>query len=133
MNTTTCASIAPNEYPQKLTTRTHVFNADLMPDSSTDSAPGPHDFFDAALASCKSLTAIWYAKKNAIPLERVETQVDRDSSKEREGVYTLTVRLTFHGPMTEEQRARVYRAVGACPIHKLMTTVDVQIQTLPLV
>jgi hypothetical protein len=32
--------------------------------------------------------------------------------------------------MTDEQRASLYRAIAACPIHKLMTTADVQIETV---
>jgi putative redox protein len=133
MNTITSKTITPNERPQQVRTRTHVFNADVgVSGGSTDSAPSPHDYFDAALATCKALTASWYAQKFSIPLERVETQVDRDDSKEREGIYKLIVHVELFGPMSDEQRARIYRAIGACPIHKLMTTTDVQIETLPL-
>jgi putative redox protein len=128
-----CESERPNEFPQVLHLRKHVFRADVMPESgSTDSAPGPHDYFDAALASCKTLTAMWFAKKNGIPLERVESHVQREDSAERQGVYTLKVKVAFHGPMTEEQRTRLFAAVERCPIHKLMTTTEVRIETAPL-
>lgn len=36
-----------------------------------DSAPSPHDYFDAALASCKALTVKLYAQKKDIPLTGV--------------------------------------------------------------
>jgi putative redox protein len=113
--------------------RAHTPHADDGPETgSTGAAPGPHDYFDAALASCKALTATWYAKKHGMPLERVESHVESDASKEREGTYVLRVRLAFHGPLSEEQRAKLYRAVASCPIHKLMTTTDVVIETAPL-
>jgi putative redox protein len=113
--------------------RSHTFRADVGTDAgSTDSAPGPHDYFDAALAACKTLTATWYAKKNGIPLERVESHVERDDSKEREGTYVLKVKLAFQGPLTDEQRSKLYGVVSRCPIHKLMTTTEVQIETAPL-
>lgn len=32
-----------------------------------DSAPSPHDYFDAALASCKALTVKLYAQKKTSP------------------------------------------------------------------
>lgn len=32
-----------------------------------DSAPSPHDYFDAALASCKALTVKLYAQKKTFP------------------------------------------------------------------
>jgi putative redox protein len=133
MNTIDCASEQANEFRQRLQVRSHELHADVGPESGgQDSAPGAHDYFDAALAACKTLTATWYAKRNAIPLERVESHIERDDSEERSGRYKLKVRLTFHGPMTEEQRARLYAAVSRCPVHKLMTTTDIEIETAPL-
>ena len=128
-----CESERPGEFPQVLQVRTHSFRADLMPASGgADSAPGPHDYFDAALAACKAMTALVYARAHGIPLERVDTHVERDDSKERQGTYRLKVRLGFHGPLDAAQRRRLHDIVGRCPIHKLMTTVDVEIETLPL-
>ncbi len=130
-NTIDCQTERPGEYPQVLRARSHTLHADVGPTSgSTDSAPGAHDYFDAALAACKALTATWYAKRHGIPLERVESHVERDDSEERRGKYRLRVRVAFHGPMTDEQRAALHRAVAACPIHKLMTTSEVEIDTV---
>jgi len=131
MNTVDSKTARANEYPQTVRVRSHTFAADVGPDSGgTDSAPGPHDYFDTALATCKALTATWYAKRHAIPLERVETHVERDDTRERAGVYRLRVSVTFHGPLSTDQRAALDRAVAACPIHKLMTTTDVEIETM---
>ena len=121
----------PGEYPQIVRVRTHTLNADVGPASGgTDSAPGAHDYFDLALATCKALTATWYAKRHAIPLERVETRVESDATQERAGIYRFSVPVTFHGPISDEQRASLYRAIAACPVHKLMTTTDVQIESV---
>jgi putative redox protein len=123
----------PNSFPQVIRVRKHTFPADVSESAgSTDSAPGAHDYFDAALAACKTLTATWYARKNQIPLERVEADIERDDTEERKGKYVLKVRLRFHGPLSSEQKQRIYNAVSACPIHRLMTTTDVVIETAPL-
>jgi len=129
-----CQTETPNTYPQKLQIREHSLRADVGASmGSIDSAPSPHDYFDAALAACKTLTATWYAKRNHIPLERVESHVDRDESQERQGVYKLKLRLAFHGAqLTSEQKQKLYEVVERCPIHKLMTSSDVQIETAPL-
>ncbi|MGO8991999.1 MAG: OsmC family protein [Polyangiaceae bacterium] len=128
-----CQTERPNEFPQVLRVRAHTLRADVgTAEGSTDSAPSPHDYFDAALAACKTLTATWYAKKNGIPLERVESHVERDDTQERQGTYVLKVKLAFHGPLSAEQRAKLYDVVGRCPIHKLMTTTDVKVETAPL-
>ena len=128
-----CETEVPNSYPQRLQIRKHTLRADVSESSgSTDSAPGAHDYFDAALAACKTLTATWYARRHQMPLERVEAHIERDDTEERKGKYVLKVRLAFHGPLNDEQRQRLYNAVSACPIHKLMTTSDVVIETAPL-
>jgi putative redox protein len=68
----TCATEGSNAYPVELHVRGHTFRSDVgVSSGSADSAPGPHDYFDAALAACKALTATWYARKHQIPLERV--------------------------------------------------------------
>lgn len=128
-----CETETPNGLGQILHVRAHTLHADLLPaGGGTDSAPDPHDYFDAALAACKALTATWYARKNGIALERVESHVERDDSQERAGKYVLKVRLAFHGPLSDDDKARLYAVVSRCPIHKLMTTSEVVIETAPL-
>lgn len=123
----------PNEFAQILHVRSHTLRADVGEGMGGHaSAPDPHDYFDAALIACKTLTAVWYAKKHGIALERVEGHVDRDTSEERSGRYVLRVRLAYHGALTDADRARLHTAVAHCPIHKLMTSTDVVIETAPL-
>ena len=133
MNTVESKTEAPHGFPQVLQVRAHSLRADVTAESgSTDSAPGPHDYFDAALVACKTLTATWFAKRHKLDLERVEARVERDDREERKGTYRLKLRIAYHGNLTDEERARIYDAVSRCPIHKLMTTTDVVIETEPL-
>ena len=133
MNTVHCTTERPNGSRHRIEVRAHELHADLSVDEGgEDSAPSAHDYFDASLAACKALTAVWFARRNGIPLERVESHVERDAGEERKGRYKLSVRLAFHGPLTEEQRTRLYAAVARCPIAKLMTTSEVAIETAPL-
>jgi putative redox protein len=127
-----CKTITAGEYPVTLKLREHSFNADMsVSGGGADSSPGPHDYFDAALAACKAMTATWYARRHKLPLERVETHVESDATQERAGVYKFKIQLIFHGEqLTDEHRVALRRAAGACPIHKLMTTSDVQIETV---
>jgi putative redox protein len=129
-----CETEQANEFPVVVHLGKHTFRADVGPSAGgSDSAPGPHDFFDTALATCTATTAMWYARKYSIPLERVETHVERDATGERRGKYVLKMRIGLHGPMTDDQRAKIYDVVSRCPIHRLMTTTDVVIETAPLV
>lgn len=123
----------PNEFAQRISVGQHSLLSDMSEaEGGHDLGPTAHDYFDAALAACKTLTATWYAKKNGLALERVEVDVERDDKEERAGKYVLKVKLTYHGNLTDQDRARIHAAVARCPVHKLMTTTDVVIETAPL-
>lgn len=92
-------------------------------------APDPHDYFDTALGACKALTLMQYARTHDIPLTGVTVEVSHDGSQEKQGLYALTVELTLRGVLDDEQRATLRRVADRCPLHKLMTTTEVTIDT----
>ncbi|MES2742624.1 MAG: OsmC family protein [Pseudomonadota bacterium] len=111
--------------------RHHLISTDASPDEGGDDAgPSPHDLYDAALASCKALTVLWYAKRKAIPVEHVEVRTERDASDERAGVYRLAATLHLGGPLDQAQREALLAAAAKCPIHKLMTGVTTEVRTV---
>lgn len=93
------------------------------------SAPSPHDYFDAALGACKALTVKLYAQKKDIPLTGVTVEVKHDATEELQGKYALHVKLTLKGVLTDAQRDELHRVADKCPVHKLMTTADITIET----
>ena len=120
-------------YRQIIKVDAHTLHADMpVASGGGNTAPGAHEYFDMSLATCKALTATWYAKKNGMALERVEAHVVRDATHEREGKYKLSVRLAFHGALSDDEKHRIYAAVAKCPVHKLMTTTEIEIETAPL-
>jgi putative redox protein len=122
------ATRTAGDYPVDVHVRSHTFACDAsVAAGGADSAPGPHDLFDSALATCKAITAMWFAKHHHIPLERAIAHVESDATEERNGIYRMHVRVELVGPLTPEQHALVQGAIARCPIHKLMTSVDVQI------
>ena len=128
-----CQTEQPGAFRQILRIDAHTLHADVSHAlGGQDSAPGPHEYFDASLATCKALTATWYAKKNGLALDRVEAHVERDASREREGTYVLRVKLAFFGALSQADKQKIYDAVARCPVHKLMTTTTVEIETAPL-
>lgn len=130
MNAVHCTTETPELYPLRVEVRGHTFRADLSTSlGGEDAAPGAHDFFDASLAICKAHTAMWFAKRNGIPLERVEVHVERNDGEERKGRYVLLVRLDFIGALSEQDRKRLHAAAEKCPVSKLMTTSEVVVET----
>ncbi|HEY2257568.1 MAG TPA: OsmC family protein [Variovorax sp.] len=111
--------------------RAHEFNVDATPDvGGTDAGPAPHDLYDASLAACKALTVLVYAQHKGIPLEHIEVAVDRDATEERRGIYRLKTSLHLTGELSEAQRADLLRVAGKCPVHRLMTEVRTEIETV---
>ncbi|GAB1577567.1 OsmC family protein [Bordetella petrii] len=92
--------------------------------------PDPHDYFDTALGGCKAMTVMLYAQRKEIPLESVDVDVVRDAGEERKGIYRLTAKLTLHGALSDAQIDELHAIAEKCPVHKLMTAVDVQVSTL---
>jgi putative redox protein len=109
----------------------HQLTADQPVSGGGEGAgPDPHELYDAALGTCKALTVLWYANRKGLPLEDVRVQVDRDGSQEQQGVYKLKTTLTLVGNLTPEDRERLLQVAAKCPIHKLMTQVTTEIETV---
>ena len=110
--------------------RSHTLVADISEaEGGDDTGPSPHDLYDAALGACKTLTVMWYARKKGIPVDDIQTLVERDDSGERSGVYRLTTRLKVHGDLTDAQLQELLAVAQKCPVHKLMTVVTTEITT----
>ncbi len=123
----------PGAFRQVLSIDAHTLHADEGVEiGGGASAPTPHDYFDASLATCKALTACVVAKQRGMALDRVFVEVTRDASQERKGTYVLTVQLRFEGALSEEEKQKLNDIVLRCPIHKLMTTHTVEVRQLPL-
>ena len=108
----------------------HLLHTDVPAEyGGAASGPEPHDLFDAALGACKALTLMLYAKQKGLPLDSLDVRVARDDSQERQGIYRLAVDLELHGALDDEQRQQLLRIADKCPVHKLITSTEVQVET----
>ena len=123
--------ISPEGTAHRITIGAHELIVDMKTaDGGAGEGPDPHDLYDAALGACKALTMLWYAQREDIPLEGVRIGVSRDASEERNGVYSLTARVAIDGPMSDVQKDKLIAVADKCPVHKLMTQVRTDIETL---
>jgi putative redox protein len=110
--------------------RAHELMADVSEkEGGSDAGPSPHDLYDAALASCKALTVLWYAQRKKMDLQEIEVVTARDDSQERQGTYRLTNTLKLSGQLSPAQREELLSVAENCPVHKLMTRVTTEIKT----
>src|SRR5260221_106505 len=123
----------PGSFRHILSINAHTLKGDLgLASGGDDSGPGAHDLFDASLIACKALTAMKYAKTKGFALDKVEAWVERDDSKESEGIYGLKLKLAFFGGLSDAEKQRIHEVIQRCPVHKLMTKTEINIQTEPL-
>lgn len=119
-----------NGLRHSITIGEHLLYSDVAAElGGNASAPEPHDLFDAALGACKALTLMVYARQKGIPLSGLDLQLKRDDSAERQGIYQLAVELQLHGELDAAQRQQLLRIADKCPIHKLMSSSEVRINT----
>jgi putative redox protein len=115
---------------QAVQIRSHALLADVSEaEGGEDAGPSPHDLYDAALGACKALTVMWYARKKGIPVDDIQTLVERDDTDERKGVYRLATTLKLRGELTDAQLNELEAVAQKCPVHKLMTVVTTEITT----
>lgn len=122
--------IGPDGTPHRISIRAHELVADMSLPDGEDAGPDPHDLYDSALGACKALTMLWYAQRKGIPVDDIHVGVSRDASAERAGTYKLTTRVAVGGDLTDDQRQALFDVAKKCPVHKLMTEVTTEIETL---
>jgi len=117
-------------YRQTISIHQHTLFADVAASlGGEDSAPDPHDLYDASLAACKAITLLMYAKRKSMPLISVDIEIERDNSREAKGIYVLNVSLKLNGELDDEQRQSLAAIADKCPIHKLMTAATTEVNS----
>jgi putative redox protein len=109
-----------------------------------DAGPDPYTLLLAALGSCMSMTVTLYARRKQWPLEHVTVRLRQnrihvkdcqECAQNKEGfIHRIERRVTFIGPLSDEQRARLEEIAYKCPVHKTLLSeiVITDLKDLPL-
>jgi putative redox protein len=83
------------------------------------SGPNPYDLLSAAIGSCTLMTIRMYARRKAMPLERVRLMVThhRDSLQDKD---RFVREIELIGPLDEAERAKLLDIAMRCPVHLTM-------------
>ncbi|WP_400192238.1 OsmC family protein [Hymenobacter sp. B81] len=113
--------IGPDHYRTTLATDSgHELLADEpLADGGQNLGPTPGELLAAALSACTCITLRMYADRKQWPLQGVEAvvQVEHD---DKHVVTRLSCTLHLRGALSAEQRQRLLRIAGQCPIHKTL-------------
>lgn len=117
-------------YRQRISIDSHDVFADVATSlGGEDSAPDPHGLLDSSLAACTAITLTMFAKRRGMPLESINIDIERDSSKEKSGEYNLALNIQFVGSLSDEQKQQLLDIVEKCPIHKLLSHATINVST----
>jgi len=95
-----------------------------------DTGPDPYTLLLAALGSCISMTVTLYARRKQWPLENVTVRLRQNRIHEKDCeecvhhnndfIHRIERAVSFTGPLSEEQRARLDEIAHKCPVHKTL-------------
>jgi putative redox protein len=109
----------------------HSFITDEPVDAGgEDAGPDPYTLLLAALGSCISMTVTLYARRKQWPLEsvsvrlrqkRIHSKDCRECVQDQEGfIHRIERAVSFTGPLSGEQHARLQEIAHKCPVHKTL-------------
>ncbi len=108
-------------YGQFITTGRHVMGADEPEDlGGKDTGPDPYEFLLSGLGACTAMTLRMYANHKQLPLEKIEVRLRHLVRADKETVDKFERVITLHGPLSDEQRARLLDVAERCPVSQTL-------------
>jgi len=119
-------------YKVEISAGTHTFLTDEPAGIGDDAGPGPYDLLLSALAGCKIMTVLMYARRKEWPLEGVEVKLSTSRVHARDCeecdsdpsalIDLIEADISFQGDLEAEQVSRLAEIADRCPIHRTLTS-----------
>lgn len=119
-------------YKVEISAGVHTFLTDEPVGIGDDAGPGPYDLLLSALAGCKIMTVLMYARRKEWPLEGVEVKLSTSRMHARDCedcesdpsalIDLIEVDISFEGQLEADQVSRLAEIADRCPVHRTLTS-----------
>ncbi|MEP7284818.1 MAG: OsmC family protein [Chloroflexota bacterium] len=114
-------------YRTAINIRQHTIIADeLVQDGGTDTGPTPMELLLGTAGACIAVTTKAYAQRKNWPMEGISVELEMERIRQEDYpaytgdaafVHEIREKITFEGPLTEDQKARLLSIASKCPVH----------------
>ncbi len=114
------------------TTNHRLLADEPIDDGGDDLGPAPYDLLLSALASCKIMTVLLYARRKQWPIEKVTIKLSHDKIYARDcedcestpsaKIDLIETEISFEGDLDESQIDRLADISTKCPVHRTLTS-----------
>jgi putative redox protein len=121
---------AGRDFAQDLTVEHHALRADEPREAGGgDSGPTPYELLLCALGACTGITVRMYADRKQWPLEGVRIKLSQASVHAEDcsacdvvspAFHPIELEICFLGDLSEDQRQRLLKVAGQCPVHRAL-------------
>lgn len=132
--------VGPTDLVADIRSGRHTWIADEpLAVGGQDRGPTPYDLLLSALGACTAITLRLYASQKQWPLQGIEISLSHQrihrqdcEQCEQPGATLEEIRkeLRLLGPLTAEQRQRLYTISEKCPVQKALAGSALQISTV---
>lgn len=127
MASVTTSYVQGTAYQTNIETSGLTLTGDEPEASGGDGAgPSPYEFLLASLGHCTVLTMILYARRKEWQIDSVSVRgsferiITGDPVTGRTRTERITQEISFSGPLSDEQRARILEIAHKCPVHRTL-------------
>ncbi len=117
-------------YQTAINIRDHTVIADEpLHDGGTDTGPTPLEIFVGTLGACIAVTTRAYAQRKNWPLEGISVELEMERFKREDYpsytgdapfVHQIRECIRFEGPLSDDQKERLMKIAGKCPVHVVL-------------
>ena len=121
-NTSSTVTLSNRNYLAEAKMRNHFVTIDEpVAQGGDDNGPTPVEYLLTAIGGCVSITLRMYAERKGWDVGKITVNVYQKEELTSEGIKkSLAEEISFEKEITDEQRLKLLRIAGKCPVAKMV-------------